>query len=167
MNGYSGINDQNFNNSVIITRNTNSFASETRDDDGMMEIYHLHQELVSEHTLRYRINRKHHDLIQRQFNTLSAATENRIPIPTTSYRTEGFVNPNDLDQEFKQANNRQERQHILTRITQKIKPKSTYRKLPTQYNIRHCSALRHNVATSYENWQPQGGFCARTRRKDK
>ena len=75
-----------------------------------------------------------------------------------SYSREGFVNPNDLDQESTQANNRQERQHIPTSITQRIKPKSTYRKLPTQYNIRHCCALRHNVATSYENWQPQGGF---------
>ena len=103
----NGLNDQNSNNSVIITRNTNSLASETRDDDGMMEIHHLHEELVSENTSTYCINRKH-DLIQRQFNTLSAATENGIPISTTSYNTEGFVNPNDLDQESKQANNRQE-----------------------------------------------------------
>ena len=126
----NGLNDQKSNNSVIITRNTNSLASETRDDDGMMEVHHLHEELVSENTSTYCINRKH-DLIQRQFNTLSAATENQIPISTTSYNTEGFVNPNDLDQESKQANNRQERQHIPTRITQRIKPNSTYRKLPT------------------------------------
>ena len=131
----NGLNDQNsdHNNSVIITRNTNSLASDTRDDDGMIEIHHLHEELVSENTSTYRINRKHHDSIQRQFITLSAATENRIPISTTSNSTEGFVNPNDLDQESKQANNRQERQHIPTRITQRIKRKSTYRKLPTQH----------------------------------
>ena len=95
-------------------------------------------------------------------NTVSLITESLFRlrvIGNRTYNTEGFVNPDDLDQKFMQANNRQERQYIPTRT------ESTYKKLSTQYNTRHCSAPRHNATTSYENWQPKEVFRARTRKE--
>ena len=70
-------------------------------------------------------------------NTVSAVN-NRIPISTTSYRTyntEEFVNPDNLDQKFMQANNRQERQYIPTRT--KSQPTKNYPRNITQDIVVH------------------------------
>ena len=61
---------------------------------------------------------------------------------TTSYRTyntEGFVNPDDLDQKFMQANNRQERQYIPTRT--KSQPTKNYQRNITQDIVVHQDTM--------------------------
>ena len=53
------------NNSVIITRDIIPLASETK-DESIVEINHLHKEVIFKNSSTYRVNRKYHNLIQCQ-----------------------------------------------------------------------------------------------------